>query len=123
MMEEVEYGSDTWEVVEEGEWTQDYKYQHKKSVVKHIPTGKFYQYEVSRSLTDWCYSYEYGEKGQLVKALNPDNTFRLFDYDKYGNLIKFVDEEERETLFKHDFLGNVKEAISPDKRITSYFYD
>ena len=49
MMEEVEWGSDTWEVVEEGVWTQDYKYQHKESVVKHIPTGKFYQYEVSRS--------------------------------------------------------------------------
>ncbi len=30
MMEEVEYGSETWEVVEEGKWTQDYKYQHKE---------------------------------------------------------------------------------------------
>ena len=42
MMEEIEYGSDTWEVIEEGDWTQDYKYQHKESIVKHIPTGKFY---------------------------------------------------------------------------------
>ena len=71
MMEEVEYGGDDWELVEDGEWTQDYKYQHKESVVKHVPTGKFYHYEISRSgspFTDWYYSYEDGDYPDLVEV-------------------------------------------------------
>ena len=75
MMEEIEYGSETWEVVEEGEWTQDHKYQHKKSIVKHIPTWKFYQYELSRSgspFTDWSYSYEYGDYPTLGEVVQEE---------------------------------------------------
>ena len=77
MMEEIEYGSGTWEVIEEGDWTQDYKYQHKESIVKHIPTGKFYQYWVSRSgspFTDWCYSYEYGDYPILYEVVQEERT-------------------------------------------------
>lgn len=77
MMEEVEYGSDVWEVVEDGEWTQDHKYQYKESVVKHIPTGKFYQYEVSRSgspFTDWYYSYEDGDYPTLCEVVQKERT-------------------------------------------------
>lgn len=71
MLEEIEYGGDDWEVVEEGEWVQDYKYQNKESVVKHIPTGKFYCYGISRSgspFTDWYYSYEDGNYPELVEV-------------------------------------------------------
>lgn len=71
MMEEIECGDGDWEVVEEGEWTQDYKYQHQVSVVKHIPTGKYYQYEISRSgspFTDWYYSYEDGYYPDLMEV-------------------------------------------------------
>ena len=71
MMEEIEEGGGDWEVVEEGEWTQDYKYQHKESVVKHVPTGKYYQYEISRSgspFTDWYYSHEDGDFPDLVEV-------------------------------------------------------
>ena len=71
MMEEVEYGGDDWELVEDGEWSQDHKYQHKESVVKHVPTGKFYHYEISRSgspFTDWYYSYEDGDYPDLVEV-------------------------------------------------------
>ena len=71
MMEEIEEGGGDWEVVEEGEWTQDYKYQHKESVVKHVPTGKYYHYEISRSgspFTDWYYSHEDGDFPDLVEV-------------------------------------------------------
>ena len=71
MMEEIEEGCGDWEVVEEGEWTQDYKYQHKESVVKHVSTGKYYQYEISRSgspFTDWYYSYEDGDFPDLTEV-------------------------------------------------------
>ena len=71
MMEEIEEGCGDWEVVEEGEWTQDYKYQHKESVVKHVPTGKYYQYEISRSgspFTEWYYSYEDGDFPDLTEV-------------------------------------------------------
>ncbi|WP_426101496.1 hypothetical protein [Pseudomonas sp. PSPC3-3] len=49
------------EQVEEGEWTQDHKYQQCDFIVKHLATGKFYSFYVSRSgsyHTDWYYSYE-----------------------------------------------------------------
>lgn len=77
VLEEIKYGSDTWEVVEEGDWTQDCKYQHKESIVKHIPTRKFYRYEVSRSgspFTDWCYSYECGELPVLYEVVQEERT-------------------------------------------------
>lgn len=77
MTEEIEYGSETWEVVEEGEWVQDYKYQHRTNTVKHIPTGKFYQYEFSRSgspFTDWCYSHEYGDYPDLCEVVQEERT-------------------------------------------------
>ena len=70
-MKEIEEGCGNWEVVEEGEWTQDHKYQHKESVVKHVPTGKYYHYEISRSgspFTDWYYSYEDGDFPDLVEV-------------------------------------------------------
>ena len=77
MMEDIECGSDVWEVVEDGEWTQDHKYQYKESVVKHIPTGKFYLYGVSRSgspFTDWYYSYEYGDYPDLCEVTQEGRT-------------------------------------------------
>ena len=49
----------------------DYKYQHKESVVKHVPTGKYYQYESSRSgspFTDWYYYYEDGDFPNLTEV-------------------------------------------------------
>ena len=70
-MKEIEEGCGNWEVVEEGEWTQDHKYQHKESVVKHVPTGKCYHYEISRSgspFTDWYYSHEDGDFPDLVEV-------------------------------------------------------
>ena len=71
MMEEIAEGCGDWEVVEEGEWTQDHKYQHKESVVKHVPTGKYYSYGISRSgspFTDWYYSYEDGDFPDLTEV-------------------------------------------------------
>ena len=75
MMEEIKYGSDIWEVIDDGVWTQDCKYQHKDTLVKHIPTGKFYKYCVSRSrspFTDWCYSYEYGDYPILYEVVQEE---------------------------------------------------
>ena len=77
MMEDIECGSDEWEVVEDGVWTQDHKYQYKESFVKHIPTGKFYQYTVSRSgspSTDWYYSYELGDYPELCEVTQEERT-------------------------------------------------
>ena len=50
---------------------QDHKYQHKESVVKHVPTGKYYSYGISRSgspFTDWYYSYEDGDFPDLTEV-------------------------------------------------------
>ena len=77
MMEDIECGSDVWKVVEDGEWIQNHKYQYKESFVKHIPTGKFYQYEVSRSgspFTGWYYSYEDGDYPVLCEVTQEERT-------------------------------------------------
>lgn len=52
-----------YEIVEEGDWQVDHKWQHAENIIKHIPTGKFYSYTVSRSgspYSDYYYSYEDG---------------------------------------------------------------
>lgn len=50
--------SDDFELVEEDEWTQDYKYQYQSTIIKHVPTSTFWQINNSRSgsyHTDWYY--------------------------------------------------------------------
>jgi hypothetical protein len=44
---------------EEGEWTQDYKYQNLTTIVKHVETDTFWAIHQSRSgsyHTDWYYN-------------------------------------------------------------------
>lgn len=48
--------SEAYEVIEEGEWTQDNKYQHREIIFKY--QGKYYSLTESRSgspFTDWYY--------------------------------------------------------------------
>lgn len=48
-----------FELTDEGDWVQDWKYQHRSSVVKHIPTGIYVQVNQSRSgsyHSDWYYN-------------------------------------------------------------------
>jgi hypothetical protein len=52
-----------FEIVEEGDWELDYKWQHKEMIVKEVATGKFYCCTISRSgspYPDYYYSYEDG---------------------------------------------------------------
>ncbi|NVZ18545.1 hypothetical protein HX794_02695 [Pseudomonas costantinii] len=66
-----------FELIEEGEWTQDHKYQHCDFIVKHTETGKFYEFSISRSgsyHTDWYYSYE-DEEADLTEVQKVTKTF------------------------------------------------
>lgn len=50
-----------WELVEDGEWVDNGKWDHCTQVVKELATGKFYEYHLSRSgsyYTDYYYSHE-----------------------------------------------------------------
>lgn len=50
-----------WEMVEPGEWMSDGKYDLCNSIMKHIPTGKYYQVNSSRTgsyYTDYDYQYD-----------------------------------------------------------------
>ena len=54
-------GLDGYELVLEGDWDVDYKYQHMTVIVKHLDTGKYYEYSISRSgspFSEYWYSYE-----------------------------------------------------------------
>lgn len=49
-----------FKTVQEGEWTQEYKYQICDVVVEQISTGKCYEFGVSRTgsyHTDWEYNF------------------------------------------------------------------
>lgn len=70
-LDDILYGDGDWSVVEEGDWVQDYKEQHQRNIVKHLPTGDHYSYWISRSgspFTDWYYSYEDGDYPELFKV-------------------------------------------------------
>lgn len=50
-----------WEFAEEGDFTQDHKYQYCTSVIRHIQSGRCFEVSCSRSgsyHTDWYYTYD-----------------------------------------------------------------
>lgn len=51
---------DEWQMIEDGDWVSDGKYDLTTSVVKHIESGKYYQYSLSRTgsyYSDYYYSH------------------------------------------------------------------
>lgn len=63
-VEEILYEDhECYKLVEEGDWTQDCKYQFADVVFKEVNSGEFFKMTLSRSgsyHSDWEYSYEYG---------------------------------------------------------------
>ena len=54
-------GDDEFDVIEEGDFIQDYKYQHATSIYLHKESGKYYAFDMSRSgsyHSDWYYDFE-----------------------------------------------------------------
>lgn len=50
-----------FDLIEDGQWVSGGKYEYCTQVVKELATGKFYQYDLSRSgsyYTDYYYSHE-----------------------------------------------------------------
>ena len=50
-----------YELIEEGDWEVDSKWQHVTQIVKEVATDKYYEYSVSRSgspYSDYYYSFE-----------------------------------------------------------------
>lgn len=50
-----------WEFAEEGDFTQDHKYQYCTNVIRHIESGRCFEVSCSRSgsyHTDWYYTYD-----------------------------------------------------------------
>lgn len=82
-LDDILYGGVDWCVVEEGDWVQDYKYQRQTNIVKHLPTGDHYCYEISRSgspFTYWYYSYEDGEYPHLFKVELKERTILVKEW-------------------------------------------
>lgn len=52
---------DGWDIVEEGDFTQDHKYQYCTNIIRHIESGRCFEVSCSRSgsyHTDWYYTYD-----------------------------------------------------------------
>ena len=53
--------SEAFELIEEGEWIQDHKYQSCYCIYKDVVTGKYYSAQFGRSgsyHTDWYYDHD-----------------------------------------------------------------
>lgn len=62
--------AENWELISEGDWIQDYKYQFITNIYLNKTDGKFYQMDISRSgshFTDWYYSFE-DDGAELVEV-------------------------------------------------------
>lgn len=50
-----------WDTEEDGDFTQDHKYQHCTNVIKHLESGRCFEVSCSRSgsyHSDWYYTYD-----------------------------------------------------------------
>lgn len=64
-------GDEEYDLIEEGDYTQDGKYQFATNVYEHLPTGKYYALDTSRSgsyHSDWYYDYENYESLTLYEV-------------------------------------------------------
>lgn len=71
MLQDIMYSDGDWLEIEEGEWTQDCKYQLQTNIVQNVVTGKFYRYTIARSgspFTDWEYDHDYGDMPELQEV-------------------------------------------------------
>ena len=62
--------SEDWDIEENGDWVQDYKYQSSTMILRHTPSNRFFQVNQSRSgsyHTDWYYSPPEFQ-GEVVKV-------------------------------------------------------
>lgn len=48
-----ELPSDTWEVVKVGDWKDCHKAESREDIVKHLPTGKFFEVQLYRTGDHW----------------------------------------------------------------------
>lgn len=58
-VEDFEPVDEIYEVIDEGDWDDQGKYQYKTMIVKNKETGKFYEYTIQRSgsyFSDYYYS-------------------------------------------------------------------
>lgn len=45
--------SDEWEILEDGDWTDNHKSESKEDIVKHLPSGKIFQVALGRNGDYW----------------------------------------------------------------------
>lgn len=71
--------------------------------------------------------YEYDSRNNVVKVINPDNTFATNEYDYINNIIVSTDETGRKTKSEYDELGYFKKGYLYDgttwKAVTENVYD
>ena len=68
-------------------------------------------------------SFEYDDKGKVVKRTNADGGVLTFGYDSKGLLVSVQDTAGGTTTFEYDDYGNAIKTIKPDGSITQYQYN
>lgn len=48
-----ELPSDTWSVIENGDWTDCHKAESREDIVKHVPTGRLFEVQLYRTGDYW----------------------------------------------------------------------
>ena len=74
-----------WVMIEEGEWTQDCKYQFLEGITYHIESDKYYKYELSRSgspFSEWYYSHQDSGYVELVEVKKVEKKVITIDWEE-----------------------------------------
>lgn len=103
-----EIGEEWWDYNERGQeiFHRDYKGNETETI--YDENGKFVKrIENSKVKVINNRKYEYDERGNTTKIINPDGSEIKLDYDKDNNLIKAVYPDNSYEDFKYDNSGNV----------------
>lgn len=72
-----------WLLVEDGDWVQDGKYQHRTNIVQDLRTGLFYRYTLTRAgspFTEWYYTYEDEDEHYLESVTQRTRTITITEW-------------------------------------------
>lgn len=63
-----------WLMIEDGDWVSQGKWETKKSIVKHVESDKYYQYELQRSgsyYSEYYYTHQEDDNGVSLDEVKP----------------------------------------------------
>jgi len=81
--------NDEWELVEQFDWVQYYKYQHQRVILKNLSDGTFWEYTMTRSgsaFSEYHYEDYYADNVTLYQVERIEILVPAWEYVKGSHL-------------------------------------